>query len=154
MLKNLRYLNKIQIISNVALLPLFILSIITQKEKIISLFWIFLTLALLGNTLFEGKWGKEGKTWFKKLDKSYSKNLTRRTSNTLDICFLIYAILFIIFSLVKDYISMSNLFVISIIFYIITLVYEFIAIKVVVRTANEVENIIKTKNDRMTRKNR
>ena len=154
MLKNLRYLNKIQIISNVALLPLFILSIITQKEKIISLFWIFLTLALLGNTLFEGKWGKEGKTWFKKLDKSYNKNLTRKTTNTLDICFMIYVILFLIFYFFIEYLNNSYLFVIAISFYIITLIYELIAFKVVVRTAREVDNLIKTKNDRMTRKNR
>ena len=55
MLKNLRYLNKVQIISNILLLPLCILSIVTQKEKIISLFWTFLILAVLGNTFFESK---------------------------------------------------------------------------------------------------
>ena len=154
MLKNLRYLNKIQIISNVVLLPLSILSIVTQKEKIISLFWIFLTLAVLGNTLFEGKWGKEGITWFKKLDKNYNKNLTRKTSNLLDICFMIYVTLFLIFYIIIEYINKSYFFLFSITFYIITLVYEFIAFNVVVRTAKEVDNIIKTKNDRMTRKNR
>lgn len=154
MLKNLRYLNKIQIISNIILFPLFILSIITQNDKVVSLLWLFLILAVLGNTLFEGKWGKEGKTWFKKLDKSYSKNLTRKTANTLDICFMIYIVLFLIFYFLIEYLNNSNLFVIAISFYIITLIYEFIAFNVVVRTAREVDNLIKTKNDRMTRKKR
>lgn len=154
MLKNLRYLNKVQIISNVLLLPLCILSIVTQKEKIISLFWTFLILAVLGNTFFESKWGREGKTWFKRLDKNYKKNLTRKTANTLDICFMIYATLFLIFSFFIDYNNRSYLFVIAISFYVITLIYEIIAFNVVVRTAKEVDNLIKTKNDRMTRKKR
>lgn len=153
MLKNLRYLNKLQIISNVVLFPLCIITIVTKNQKIIALFWIFLLLALIGNVLFEGKWSKDGKTWFKNLDKDYKKNLTRKSNNILDICFMIYIVLFFVFYVFIEYFpNLVAPFISTSVFYIINVIYEVVSLIIVVRTANEIDKLIKTKNDRMTRK--
>lgn len=81
-MKIIKRLNLVQIIGFIIMIIAFILNMFSIKGMI-DLFFIGLSLNALGFTLSTIKWTKEGKTGFRKMDKSYNKNLTRRSSDTM-----------------------------------------------------------------------
>ena len=81
-MKTFKRLNLVQIIGIIVMIIAFILNLFSIKGMV-DLFFIGLSLNALGFTLSTIKWSKEGKTGFRKMDKSYSKNLTRKSSDTM-----------------------------------------------------------------------
>ncbi len=88
------YLNKLQLISLILSLVTFVFIILFPNLKLENLCWIFISLNLLGSMFFLNKWHKDGITWNRKADKNYSKNITRKSSDTC--LFLIVVNTFII----------------------------------------------------------
>ena len=82
MVRVVKRLNVLQVIGLIGLVVVDILYYL-KVDNMINLFFVFLGLNILGHLLFTTKWSKEGKTNFSKLDKKYSKNLTRKPSETI-----------------------------------------------------------------------
>lgn len=82
MVRAIKRLNPLQVISLIGLVVVDILWLLNVKGMK-DLFYVVLGLNILGHLLFTMKWTREGKTNFSKLDKKYSKNLTRKPSETI-----------------------------------------------------------------------
>jgi len=145
MLKNLKYFNKIQIISNIALFIVLIITLVVQKERIFHLYWAIFGIAFLGNILCINKWSKEGKTWYKKIDKNWSKNLTRKPSDTLLTIVVLYTLIVCSIFIIEIFVSdiTSNVLII-ICYFILTIIIEYIIYSITDRTFKEVERLINT----------
>ena len=108
MVNKYRRLNAIQIISLLIMIISYILHLF-KIENMDSLFWAGVGLNMLGILLFNNKWGKEGKTWYKDLDKNYDKNLTRKPSDTM--FFMIIGYYFVIcLMILNDLIAVKQIF--------------------------------------------
>ena len=145
MLKNLKYFNNIQIVSNIFLLIVLIITLIIQSDRLFHLYWMILGITFLGNIFCINKWSKEGKTWYKKADKNWSKNLTRKPSDTLLTIVVLYTLIvcsiFIIEFFVNDIII--NNFVI-IFYFVLTIIFEYVIYLIINCTFKEVEGLIST----------
>ncbi len=145
MLKNLKYFNKIQIISNIALFIVLIITLIVQKERIFHLYWMIFAITFLGNILCINKWSKEGKTWYKNADKNWSKNLTRKPSDTLLFVVVIFTLIVCSIFIIGFFINNIIINNIVIIFYfILTIIFEYVVYLIINRTFKEVEGLIST----------
>ena len=91
MKNRLKRLNKIQIISLILLTITYILRIFNVLTDNIY-FTTPLLLSTLGLIKFMEKWSNEGKTWFKKMDKNYNKNFTRKPSDALFFLVVAYVV--------------------------------------------------------------
>lgn len=145
MVKMFKRLNVIQIISFILLIIAFILLIFNVNNSD-NLFWVCFSLNMLGYALFIIKWTKEGKTWYKNLDKNYGKNLTRKPSEILFFLLVIYYIIicavFIIEIWIKDF---SKQFSTMIILFILAIIFNYISIIIVNKTYKEVKTLINPK---------
>ena len=92
MKNRLKRLNRIQIISLILLTVAFIM-VLFGVHNSNNLFWILIGINMFGYLLFTSKWSNEGKTWYSKIDKKYSKNLTRKPSDTIFFMMVAYYIL-------------------------------------------------------------
>ena len=82
MVNSLKRLNKPQIIGVIIEIISFI-GCCFNIDAFKNWFWIGAGLNMIGTIYFIDAWGKEGKTWFKKLDKKRDKNLTRKSSELI-----------------------------------------------------------------------
>ena len=143
MVNSLKRLNKIQVVSLILLVASFIL-VCCGINNSTNFFWVSLGLNMLGYLIYITKWSKEGKTGNRKVDKSYDKNLTRKSSEFiffmvvayyLVICFCVIADIWI-----KDFMyqfgTILGLF--SMVF-----IWNFLSLEIVDRTMKEVELILK-----------
>lgn len=145
MLKNLKYFNKIQIISNIALFIVLIITLIVQNQRIFHLYWAIFGIAFLGNILCINKWSKEGKTWYKNADKNWLKNLTRKPSDTLLLVVVIFTLIVCSIFIIGFFINNIIINNIVIIFYfILTIIFEYVIYLIINRTFKEVEGLIST----------
>ena len=143
MVNSLKRLNKIQVVSLILLVASFILVCFGINNST-NFFWVSLGLNMLGYLMFITKWSKEGKTGNRKIDKSYDKNLTRKSSEFiffmvvayyLDICICVIADIWI-----KDFMyqfgTILGLFGMA-------FIWNFLSLAIVDRTSKEVELILK-----------
>lgn len=131
MVNSLKRLNKIQVVSLILLVASFIL-VCCGINNSTNFFWVSLGLNMLGYLMFITKWSKEGKTGNRKIDKSYDKNLTRKSSE------------FIFFMVVAYYLVICICVIADI--WIKDFMYQFgnlLSLAIVDRTSKEVELILK-----------
>ena len=143
MQRKVKYFNNIQIFGNIGLLIVFILVLTTNIKNIFNLYWLMFGIAFLGNVIYLNKWSKEGKTWYKKRDKSYTDNLTRKQSDLLLFIMVAYTLIVCGLYIIEFFIPSITLDLSVIIsFYILTIVFEYVIYVIVVRTFKEVNKLI------------
>lgn len=143
MVNSLKRLNKIQVVSLILLVASFIL-VCCGINNSTNFFWVSLGLNMLGYLMFITKWSKEGKTGNRKIDKSYDKNLTRKSSEFIFFMVVAYYLVICICVIadiwIKDFMyqfgTILGLF--SMIF-----IWNFLSLEIVDRTMKEVELILK-----------
>ena len=143
MVNSLKRLNKIQIVSLILLIISFILVCFNVNNNT-NFFWVSLGLNMLGYLMFITKWPKEGKTGNRKIDKSYDKNLTRKSSEFIFFMvvayYLVICICVVADILIKDFMyqfgTILGLFSVA-------FIWNFLSLAIVDRTMKEVELILK-----------
>lgn len=143
MVNSLKRLNKIQIVSLILLIISFILVCFGINNST-NFFWVSLGLNMLGYLMFITKWSKEGKTGNRKIDKSYDKNLTRKSSEFIFFMVVAYYLVICICVIadiwIKDFMyqfgTILGLFGMS-------FIWSFLSLAIVDRTSKEVELILK-----------
>lgn len=154
MVNSLKRLNKKQIIGLIIELISFI-GCCLNVEAFIYWFWIGEGIKMFGTIYFIDLYSKEGKTWFKNLDKKRDKNLTRKSSElifflevaeTMIVC-LVFIAEFVIKDFSHQFSTIMGVFIYSII--------SMLAILIIVeRTFKHVDLLIdniENKNKKMTR---
>ena len=143
MVNSLKRLNKIQVVSLILLVASFIL-VCCGINNSTNFFWVSLGLNMLGYLMFITKWSKEGKTGNRKIDKSYDKNLTRKSSEFIFFMVVAYYLVICICVIadiwIKDFMyqfgTILGLFSMS-------FIWNFLSLAIVDRTSKEVELILK-----------
>ena len=143
MVNSLKRLNKIQIVSLILLIISFILVCFNVNNNT-NFFWVSLGLNMLGYLMFITKWSREGKTGNRKIDKSYDKNLTRKSSEFIFFMvvayYLVICICVVADILIKDFMyqfgTILGLFSVA-------FIWNFLSLAIVDRTMKEVELILK-----------
>lgn len=152
MLNKFKRLNALQIISLLIMIISFVLYFCKIKNMD-NLFWIGLGLNMLGILSFHNKWCQEGKTWYKKLDTNYDKNLTRKPSDLM--FFMIIGYYFVIcMSVVNDFLAVGYLFsaynmlpLIS-----VSIMCNFMGLNIVDKTSKEVKTLIMEYESKLSKK--
>ena len=140
MKNRLKRLNKIQIISLILLTSTYVLRIFNVLTDNIY-FTTPLLLSTLGLIKFMAKWSNEGKTWFKKMDKNYNKNFTRKPSDAL--FFLVVAYVVVVAGIYVTNIFVDNYLTESLFaLYLLTIVYNYMALVLVDKTSEDVVKFI------------
>lgn len=146
-------LNKIQIVS-FAFLTIAFIVFICGIDEIKDVFWMCIGANLSGNLYFTNKWANEGRTWYKKMDKNYSKNFTRKPS---DILFFINVIYFVLTGII---IVVGNIFkngtlMMFLSEYLVVIICNILGIIIVDKTKEEVfEFVDRTGKGKIEIKNR
>ena len=143
MVNSLKRLNKIQVVSLILLVASFIL-VCCGINNSTNFFWVSLGLNMLGYLMFITKWSKEGKTGNRKIDKSYDKNLTRKSSEFIFFMVVAYYLVICICVIadiwIKDFMyqfgTILGLFSMA-------FIWNFLSLAIVDRTSKEVELILK-----------
>ena len=143
MVNSLKRLNKIQVVSLILLVVSFILVCFAINNST-NFFWVSLGLNMLGYLMFITKWSKEGKTGNRKIDKSYDKNLTRKSSEFIFFMVVAYYLVICICVIadiwIKDFMyqfgTILGLFSMA-------FIWNFLSLAIVDRTMKEVELILK-----------
>lgn len=143
MVNSLKRLNKIQVVSLILLVASFIL-VCCGINNSTNFFWVSLGLNMLGYLMFITKWSKEGKTGNRKIDKSYDKNLTRKSSEFIFFMVVAYYLVICICVIadiwIKDFMyqfgTILGLFSMS-------FIWNLLSLAIVDRTSKEVELILK-----------
>ena len=143
MVNSLKRLNKIQVVSLILLVVSFILVCFGINNST-NFFWVSLGLNMLGYLMFITKWSKEGKTGNRKIDKTYDKNLTRKSSEFIFFMVVAYYLVICICVIadiwIKDFMyqfgTILGLFGMS-------FIWSFLSLAIVDRTSKEVELILK-----------
>ena len=93
--------------------------------------------------LFTTKWSNEGKTWYSRIDNKYSKNLTRKPSETIFYMLIAYYILICIVVIADIFIdNFMNDSIMAL--YVIAILCNYLGLVVVDKTMNEVVSLIET----------
>lgn len=143
MVNSLKRLNKLQIVSLILLVVSFIL-VCFSIDNSTNFFWFSLGLNMFGYLMFITKWSREGKTGNRKIDKSYDKNLTRKSSEFIFFMVVAYYLIICICVVagiwIKDFMyqfgTILGLFILS-------FISNFLSLAIVDRTSKEVELILK-----------
>lgn len=135
-LKKYKRLSKLQIVSLILLTIAFFLRIFKVHDDN-SLYIFALVLSMFAFLKYMVRWSNEGKTWFKRIDKSYTKNFTRKPSDTLFFMVVAYflevAIVFLTDIFVDNYLS-ESLFSL----YLLTIVCNYMGLVIVDKTSDDV----------------
>ena len=141
MVNSLKRLNKIQVVSLILLIISLILVCFTVNNST-NFFWVSLGLNMLGYLMFISKWSREGKTGNRKIDRSYEKNLTRKSSEFIFFMVVAYYIVICICVIadmwIKDF---MNEFGTILGLFSMAFIWNFLSLAVVDRTMKEVELI-------------
>ncbi len=143
MVNSLKRLNKIQVVSLILLVVSFSL-VCFNVHNSENFFWVSLGLNMLGYLMFISKWSREGKTGNRKIDKSYDKNLTRKSSEFIFFMVVAYYLVICICIIadiwIKDFMyqfgTILGLFSMA-------FIWNFLSLAIVDRTMKEVELILK-----------
>jgi len=143
MMKNrFKRLNKLQIISTILLTISFIMTLCNVYNSN-NLFWLCIGLNMSGFLLFTMKLSNEGKTWYSKIDKKYSKNLTRKPSDTIFYMLGAYYILVCIVVIGDMFIeNFMNESILAL--YVIAILCNYYGLVIVDKTMKEVTSLIET----------
>lgn len=96
-----------------------------------------------GYLLFTTKWSNEGKTWYSRIDNKYSKNLTRKPSETIFYMLVAYYILICIVVIADIFIdNFMNESIMAL--YIIAILCNYLGLVVVDKTMKEIVSLIET----------
>ena len=146
MVRAIKRLNLLQIITLIALIIVYVLCNFNIKGMT-DLFWIVLAFNMLGFLLFTTKWSKEGKTLYRRMDKNYNKNLTRKPSDIIFLTCVAFYIL-ICFTIVSGAFIKGYEKDISTIFALLgsAWVFNLFTAYIVERTSKEVKSILKSNN--------
>lgn len=129
MVNSIKRVNKMQIIG----LIIEVISFIGCCLNIAAFtywFWIGEGIKMIGTIFFIDLYGREGKTWFKNLDKKRDKNLTRKSSEliflleiaeTLIVC-LIFIAEFFIKDFSQEFSTIMGVFIYSIVSLLVVLI--------------------------------
>ena len=143
MVNSLKRLNKIQVVSLILLIISLIL-VCFNVNKSTNFFWVSLGLNMLGYLMIISKWSREGKTGNRKIDRSYEKNLTRKSSEFIFFMVVAYYIVICICVIadmwIKDF---MNEFGTILGLFSMAFIWNFLSLAVVDRTMKEVEIILK-----------
>lgn len=153
-MKIIKRINFLQVLGIIIMLVSFILGLFNIKGME-YLFFVGLAVNGLGFTLLTIKWSKEGKTGFKKMDKNYDKNLTRKSSDTMLFMNLSYYFvlwLSIIVDLIEDNYSKGIFSVIPLL--ALSLVVNYALLYLIDNTYNQVIEIIQTPNKKIKKNSR
>lgn len=140
----IKRINFLQVLGMIIMVVSFVLNLFNFKGMI-DLFFVGLAINGLGFTLLTIKWSKEGKTGFKKMDKSYDKNLTRKSSDTMlfmNVAYYFTLCFGILVDLIKNNYSKDVFSLIPIL--TLSLVFNYVLLLVIDKTYNQVVEIIKT----------
>ncbi len=137
-----KYLNKTQIISCVLSFIALCLVLIFPTLKINSLYWIFISTGLLGNYYFLNKWSKDGITWFRKADKNYDKNITRKPSDATFFIVGFYTIIICIIYVLDTFFKATSNYVLMIILFILSLIVLYLLVVITDKTNKKISKII------------
>lgn len=143
-MKKIKRMNFLQVLGIIIMIVSFVLGLFNVKGML-DLFFVGLGLNALGFTILSIKWSKEGKTGFKKMDKNYDKNLTRKSSDTMLFMNVVYYFMLslsIIMDLVEDNYSKGAFSLIPILS--LALVVNYALLFIIDKTYNQVVEIIKT----------
>lgn len=143
MVNSLKRINKIQIIGLISLTISFVLYLFNINIAK-YLFWVCLAITMLGYLLFVAKWSKEGRTNFRKLDKDYNKNFTRKSSEYIFMMVVAYFIVIcgsvIVSIFIKDFMYDFGT---TLGLYSISIICNIVSLMIVDRTSKEVDLLIK-----------
>lgn len=145
-MRMIKRLNFLQVLGIIIMLIAFILDLFNVK-LMESLFFAGIAINGLGFTKLTIKWSKEGKTGFKKMDKNYNKNLTRKSSDTLLIINIVYYLVLcfdILLDVMEDNFFKSPFSLMPIL--VFSLVSNFVLLLFIDGTYKQVVEIIKPKN--------
>lgn len=129
MVNSLKRLNKKQIIGLIIEVVSFI-GCCFNVEAFTYWFWIGEGIKMLGTIYFIDLYSKEGKTWFKSLDKKRDKNLTRKSSEliffleiaeAMIVC-LVFIAEFVIKDFSQQFSTIMGVFIYSIISLVVILI--------------------------------
>jgi hypothetical protein len=143
MVKMFKRINKLQIVSMLGMIIVLIL-VVFNVNNIYNLFWIFVGLNIGGNLMFIDKWSKEGLTRFKKMDKNYNKNYTRKTSDSIFFILMAYVLVICIIFMIEFWIksiTQDLSFIIGVT--IFSIFVNILDLYLVERTSKEVKETIK-----------
>lgn len=143
MVNSLKRLNKIQVVSLILLVVSFILVCLGISNSA-NFFWISLGLNMFGYLMFITKWSKEGKTGNRKIDKSYDKNLTRKSSEFIFFMVVAYYLVICV-CVIADFWIKDFMYQFGTILGLFSMafIWNFLSLAIVDRTSKEVELILK-----------
>lgn len=145
MVNSLKRLNFIQVISMILLIVSFILVCFGVYNSE-NLFWVCLSLNMLGYAKFVIKWSREGRTRNRRLDKNYNKNLTRKSSEFIFILLVAYYLLICLCIISDIWIkNFTNEFGTILGLLIISFICNFLSLEIVDRTSKEVNMLLNSK---------
>ncbi len=154
MVNSLKRLNNKQIIGLIIEVISFI-GCCFNIDAFINWFWIGEGLKMFGSIYFIDLYSKEGKTWFKKLDKKRDKNLTRKPSELiffLEIAeTIIVSLVFVAEFVIKDFSQQFSTIMGIFIYSIISLIVILIVVERTYRHVDLLINNVENKKKKMTR---
>lgn len=119
--EKIKYFNSIQIISNILLIGIVILLIVTGEKFLFNLYWCIVPLLLLGTVWFISKWGKRGTD----IDTKKSKEVSRSFDDITTVLLVLYALIYlgILFMEYFDDTIKINIYV-AIGFYVLSIIVQ------------------------------
>lgn len=139
MKRRLKRLNKIQIISTLLLIVAYILTLFNIKSSD-YLFMMILGFNMYGYLRYVSKWSNEGRTWYKKTDEKYDKNLTRKPSDTMFFMLISYYLLivmvFVADIFINNFMKESILGMLS-----VAIIWNYLGLIIVDKTYTQVERL-------------
>ena len=103
-------------------------------------FWISIALNMFGVVKYADVWADEGKTWFKKLDKNYNKNLTRRPSERIVFLMVAYTICICSFFIAEFFfVDLTEQLWVMAVCFVLTVIMTIIISTIVDKTQKEVD---------------
>ena len=138
-----RFINKIQVIGIIGATIIAILVPFLKDNKFVCLGWGFLALHLFGDAIFLKKWRVDGITWFRRNDKNYKKNLTRKYSDISFLTVFIVGMLMCIIGMFEK--TFSKNYVAYLISYIVVFALWIFLIYITDRTSRQIKELIPKK---------
>ncbi len=138
-----RYLNKMQAISLILATIVIIVIPITHNTKLVSIGWFLLGCNAFGCGMFTKKWGLDGITWFRRNDKDYKKNLTRKYSDLLFYIIGAFGMFLCIVTLFEN--TFKENYIALLIGYIISIIVLVVIFSMTDRVSKQIEQLIPNK---------
>jgi len=142
MKEKIKCLNPLQIISNLLLLVVLIVVIVTKNDRMYALYWMLISVVMVCNIYFIGKWSKRGVD----IDKKKSKEVSRSLDDITTVVTVFYVLIYLGILFMESFIDdiKINLYV-AIGFYVLTVVYELFTYSAVYSAIRDTKKLISEK---------